>query len=136
MYDTRCAEPIGRMRAGGKSIPYEIIITKRGGGHAKKLETFGGCGRVCSHRTSRLWEEGTSSSIFLPVKMSVAVKWHLAWPCFPVLEVVTSITWRRAGVNVRRGAREDISSVHGVNKFPCCVRTGPSPLARCCPPPK
>ena len=45
--------------------------------------------------TSRLCEEGTSSSIFLPVKISVAVKWHLAWPCLPVLEVVTSITWEK-----------------------------------------
>lgn len=50
--------------------------------------------------TSRLWEEGTSSSIFLPVKMSVAVKWHLAWPCLPVLEVVTSMTCARGRVDI------------------------------------
>ena len=25
-----------------------------------------------------------SSSYFLPVKMSMATKWHLAWPCLPV----------------------------------------------------
>ena len=32
------------------------------------------------------WVEGIISSYFLPVKMSVAVKLHLACPCFPVLE--------------------------------------------------
>lgn len=42
--------------------------------------------------TSRLCEDGTSSSIFLVVKMSMATKWHLAWPCLPVLEVDTSTT--------------------------------------------
>jgi hypothetical protein len=31
-----------------------------------------------SGATSRLWEEGTSSSTFFPVKISVAMKWHLA----------------------------------------------------------
>ncbi len=45
--------------------------------------------------TSQLWEEGTISSSFLPVKMSIATKWHLAWPCFPVLEVDTSTTCHR-----------------------------------------
>lgn len=29
---------------------------------------------------------------FLPVKMSMATKAHLAWPCLPVLEVETSAT--------------------------------------------
>ena len=60
--------------------------------------------------TSKLWEVGHRSSIFLPsasglwffmgfhfaqcpaqpVKMSIATMWALAWPCFPVLEVETS----------------------------------------------
>ena len=34
------------------------------------------------------------SSSFLPVKMSMAVKLHLAWPCLPVLDVDTSTTCR------------------------------------------
>ena len=42
--------------------------------------------------TSLLWEEGVRSSYFFPVKMSIPTKWHLAWPCFPVLEVETSAT--------------------------------------------
>lgn len=42
--------------------------------------------------TSQLWEEGTISSSFLPVKMSIPTKWHLACPCLPVLEVETSTT--------------------------------------------
>ena len=37
-------------------------------------------------------DAGTRSSIFLPVKMSCATKWHLAWPCFPVFDVETSMT--------------------------------------------
>ena len=37
--------------------------------------------------TSMLWVEGHSSSSFLPVKMSMAIRWTLAWPCLPVLEV-------------------------------------------------
>ena len=37
-----------------------------------------------------LWVDGQSSSSFLPLKMSMAVRWTLAWPCFPVLEVVIS----------------------------------------------
>jgi hypothetical protein len=28
----------------------------------------------------------------LPLKTSMQIKWHLAWPCFPVLEVETSTT--------------------------------------------
>lgn len=43
-------------------------------------------------RTSTLCVEGHMSSSFLPVKMSMAVKLHLAWPCLPVLEVDTSTT--------------------------------------------
>lgn len=43
--------------------------------------------------TSQLWEEGTISSSFLAVKISIATKWHLAWPCLPVLEVETSTTY-------------------------------------------
>ena len=42
--------------------------------------------------TSMLAVEGDSSSYFLPVKMSMATKWHLAEPCLPVLEVDTSAT--------------------------------------------
>lgn len=42
--------------------------------------------------TSQLWEEGTISSSFLAVKISIPTKWHLAWPCLPVLEVETSTT--------------------------------------------
>jgi len=42
--------------------------------------------------TSQLWEEGVRSSYFLPVKISIATKWHFAWPCFPVLDVATSTT--------------------------------------------
>ena len=42
--------------------------------------------------TSQLWEEGHMSSYFLLVKMSRAVKLHLAWPCLPVFDVETSIT--------------------------------------------
>lgn len=42
--------------------------------------------------TSRLCEEGTSSSILRCVKMSSATKWHFAWPCLPVLDVETSTT--------------------------------------------
>ena len=42
--------------------------------------------------TSLLWEEGVRSSYFFPVKISIPTKWHLAWPCFPVLEVETSAT--------------------------------------------
>ena len=34
-----------------------------------------------------LWVEGDRSSNFLPVKMSMATMWTLAWPCLPVLEV-------------------------------------------------
>jgi len=45
--------------------------------------------------TSQLWEEGTISSSFLEVKMSIPTKWHLAWPCFPVFEVETSTTCRK-----------------------------------------
>lgn len=37
--------------------------------------------------TSMLWVEGHRSSSFLPVKMSMAIRWTLAWPCLPVLEV-------------------------------------------------
>ncbi len=37
--------------------------------------------------TSMLWVEGERSSSFLPVKMSMATRWTLAWPCLPVLEV-------------------------------------------------
>ena len=37
-----------------------------------------------------LWVEGQRSSSFLPVKMSRAVKWTLAWPCLPDLEVEMS----------------------------------------------
>ena len=37
-------------------------------------------------------DAGTRSSIFLPVKMLIATKWHFAWPCFPVFEVDTSDT--------------------------------------------
>lgn len=48
-------------------------------------------------RTSQLWDEGVRSSYFLPVKMSTATKWHLAWPCLPVLEVATSTTWAGQG---------------------------------------
>ena len=44
--------------------------------------------------TSQLWEEGVRSSYFLPVNTSMATKWHLAWPCLPVLEVDTSATCR------------------------------------------
>ena len=39
-----------------------------------------------------MWEEGVKSSYFLPEKMSMATKWHLAWPCLPVLELETSAT--------------------------------------------
>lgn len=42
--------------------------------------------------TSQLWEEGTISSSFFPVNISIPTKWHLAWPCLPVLEVETSTT--------------------------------------------
>lgn len=45
--------------------------------------------------TSQLWEEGTISSSFLAVKISIPTKWHLAWPCLPVLEVETSTTCHR-----------------------------------------
>lgn len=34
--------------------------------------------------TSQLWDDGVRSSYFLLVKMSMATKWHLAWPCLPV----------------------------------------------------
>ena len=34
-----------------------------------------------------LWVDGDKSSNFLPVKMSMATMWTLAWPCLPVLEV-------------------------------------------------
>merc|ERR1740131_35761 len=37
--------------------------------------------------TSMLCVEGQMSSSFLPVKMSRATRWTLAWPCLPVLEV-------------------------------------------------
>jgi len=37
--------------------------------------------------TSMLWVDGHNSSSFLPVKISMATKWTLAWPCFPVFEV-------------------------------------------------
>ena len=33
--------------------------------------------------TSQLCDEGWRSSYFFPVKMSMATKWHLAWPCLP-----------------------------------------------------
>ena len=42
--------------------------------------------------TSQLCEEGVRSSYFLPVKMSMATKWHFAWPCLPVFDVETSAT--------------------------------------------
>ena len=45
-------------------------------------------------RTSQLWEEGTISSSFFPLKISMPTKWHLAWPCLPVLEVETSTTYK------------------------------------------
>jgi len=54
-----------------------------------------GAGRRCL--TSMLWEEGVISSYFLPVKMSMHTKLHLAWPCLPVLEVDTSTTCGAAG---------------------------------------
>ena len=31
----------------------------------------------------------------VPLKMSIATKWHLAWPCLPVLDEVTSETFAR-----------------------------------------
>ena len=34
-----------------------------------------------------LWVEGERSSSFFWVKISMATKWTLAWPCLPVLEV-------------------------------------------------
>lgn len=34
-----------------------------------------------------LWVDGQRSSSFLLVKMSMATKWTLAWPCLPVFEV-------------------------------------------------
>jgi hypothetical protein len=40
--------------------------------------------------TFMLWVEGQRSSSFLAVKMSMAVRWTLAWPCLPVFEVVIS----------------------------------------------
>lgn len=43
--------------------------------------------------TSQLWDDGTISSSFLPVNISIATKWHLACPCFPVLDVETSTTY-------------------------------------------
>jgi hypothetical protein len=39
-----------------------------------------------------LCDEGVISSYFLPVKMSMQTKLHLAWPCLPVLDVETSTT--------------------------------------------
>ena len=47
--------------------------------------------------TSQLADEGIIASYFLLVKMSMAVKLHLADPCFPVLEVDTSETWSIKG---------------------------------------
>ena len=43
-------------------------------------------------RTSQLCDDGCRSSSFLPVKMSIATKWHLACPCLPVFDVETSTT--------------------------------------------
>lgn len=40
--------------------------------------------------TSILWVEGQRSSNFLPVKISIATRWTLAWPCLPVFEVLIS----------------------------------------------
>jgi len=50
--------------------------------------------------TSQLWEEGTISSSFFPLKISMATKWHFAWPCFPVLEVETSTTFNKEGETI------------------------------------
>ena len=44
--------------------------------------------------TSQLWDEGTISSSFFPLNMSIPTKWHFACPCFPVFEVETSTTWK------------------------------------------
>ena len=41
---------------------------------------------------SQLWDEGTISSSFFPLKISMATKWHFACPCLPVFEVETSTT--------------------------------------------
>ena len=49
--------------------------------------------RIISYNiTSQLWDEGTISSSFFPLKISMATKWHFACPCFPVFEVETSAT--------------------------------------------
>ena len=48
--------------------------------------------------TSQLCEEGVRSSYFFPVKMSMATKWHFAWPCLPVFDVETSATCPTVGV--------------------------------------
>lgn len=42
--------------------------------------------------TSQLCEDGVRSSYFLPVKISMATKWHFACPCLPVFDVETSAT--------------------------------------------
>lgn len=53
-----------------------------GGGGASALKRF----------QQRRAPQRTSSS-FLPVKMSMATRWTLAWPCLPVLEVDMSTIW-------------------------------------------
>jgi hypothetical protein len=42
--------------------------------------------------TYAVCDDGTMSSSFLPVKMSIAVKLHFAWPCLPVFDVETLTT--------------------------------------------
>ena len=58
--------------------------------------------------TSQLWEEGTISSSFLAVKISIPTKWHLAWPCLPVLEVETSTTCHRETESIHMHQSESI----------------------------
>ena len=70
--------------------------------------------------TSMLWVEGEISSYFLEVKMSVATKWTLACPCFPVLEVDMSTIWRgerrKAGEGRRLAFREVRAVEEGSNR--------------------
>ena len=64
--------------------------------------------------TSQLWDDGVRSSYFLLVKMSMATKWHLAWPCLPVLEVDTSAT-----CSARTTIQQQHANCHSLNSS-CC----------------
>lgn len=59
--------------------------------------------------TSMLCVEGEMSSYLRCVKMSVAIRWTLAWPCLPVFDVDMSMICRRGvrrAVGQKRRARK------------------------------